>query len=131
MGMSEDRPLRRHVLIIDDNADLAESLGCLLEHYGCQVEIARDGREGVQKAIEWRPDVIFIDIAMPGMSGYEVARELRASLSYQAVLIAQTAYGLPEDRRKALDCGFDEHLIKPAEPARLIQHVANARSFHH
>ena len=65
--------------------------------------------------------MIFIDIAMPGMTGYEVARAIRSTLPYKVVLIAQTAYGSPDDRAMALSCGFDEHLIKPAEPDRLIQ----------
>ncbi len=123
-------PLCRDVLIIDDNADLAESLRCLLQFYGCRVEVARDGREGLRKAIEQKPDVVLLDIAMPGMSGYDVARAIRAALHHSVVLIAQTAYGTPDDRARALSCGFDEHLIKPAEPARLIREIAAARSSH-
>jgi len=115
------------VLIIDDNTDLAGSLRCLLEHHGCRVEIARDGVEGVRKAIDGSPDVVIVDIVMPGITGYEVARLLRQRLSYHAILIAQTAYGSPEDRDTALACGFDEHLIKPAEPNRLIRQVVSAR----
>lgn len=122
--------LRHHVLIIDDNPDLAESLSWLLEFYGCRVEVALDGKEGLRKAIDSRPDVIFIDIAMPGMTGYDVARALRSTLPYEVVLIAQTAYGSPDDRALALSCGFDEHLIKPAEPDCLIRKVAASRSFH-
>ena len=76
-------PLRHHVLIIDDNPDLVESLSCLLEYYGCRVEVAHDGREGLRKAIDGRPDVIFIDIAMPGMTGYDVARAIRSTLRYK------------------------------------------------
>ena len=123
-------PLRHHVLIIDDNLDLVESLSCLLEYYGCRVEVAHVGREGLRKAINGQPDVIFIDIAMPGMSGYDVARAIRSTLRYKAVLIAQTAYGSPDDRAIALSCGFDDHLIKPAEPDCLIRKIAAARSFH-
>ena len=115
------------MLIIDDNTDLAGSLRRLLQHYGCRVEIARDGVEGVHKAIASSPDVIIVDIVMPGMTGYEVARLLRQRLPYHAILIAQTAYGSPEDRDTALASGFDEHLIKPAEPSRLIREVVSAR----
>ena len=122
-------PLHHHVLIIDDNPDLVESLSWLLEYHGCRVEAAHDGREGLRKAIDVRPDVILIDIAMPGMSGYDVARAIRSTLRYKAVLIAQTAYGSPDDRARALACGFDEHLIKPAEPDCLIRKIAAARSF--
>lgn len=122
-------PLCRDVLIIDDNPDLVESLSCLLEYYGCRVEVARDGYEGLRKALERKPDVIFIDIAMPGMTGYDVARAIRSSLPYRAVLIAQTAYGTPDDRAMAIECGFDEHIIKPAEPDRLIREIASVRLF--
>jgi CheY-like chemotaxis protein len=129
MQVSKGQTLHRRVLIIEDNADLAESLRLLLEHYGCLVKTAYCGLEGLRSAIEWRPDVIVIDIALPGMSGYEVARALRSTLTYRATLIAQTAYGLPEDRRKAFDSGFDVHLIKPAEPDCLFRHVADAKTF--
>jgi CheY-like chemotaxis protein len=122
--------LHHHVLIIDDNPDLAESLSWLLQFYGCRVEVALDGREGLRKAINGKPDVILIDIAMPGMTGYDVARTLRSTLSCEAVLIAQTAYGSPDHRALALSCGFNEHLIKPAEPNSLLQKIAAARSFH-
>ena len=115
------------VLIIDDNADLARSLGCLLEHYGCQVETARDGVDGVRKAIASSPDVVIVDLVLPGMTGYEVARLLREKLPYHVILIAQTAYGSSDDRETALACGFDEHLVKPAEPSRLIREVVSAR----
>jgi len=122
-------PLRHHVLIIDDNPDLAESLSWLLEYHGCRVEVAHDGREGLHKAINSQPDVIIIDIALPGMTGYDVARAIRSTLPYKVVLIAQTAYGSPDDRALALSCGFDVHIIKPAEPDRLIREIAGARSF--
>jgi DNA-binding response OmpR family regulator len=120
--------LHQRVLIIDDNPDLAQSLRWLLESYGCRVEVAHDGQHGVHKAITERPDIIFIDIAMPRLSGYDVARAIRSALSDQVVLIAQTAYGTPEDRALALGCGFNEHLIKPADPDVLIRIVAAARS---
>jgi two-component system CheB/CheR fusion protein len=123
--------LARDVLIIDDNADLAQSLRELLQYYGCRVETAADGFEGVRKAISGRFDVIFIDIAMPGMTGYEVARAIRAGFHEPVVLIAQTAYGQPEDFRKAIESGFNEHLIKPVEPSKLIERVAAARSLSH
>jgi CheY-like chemotaxis protein len=120
--------LGRYVLIIDDNADLAQSLCQLLQYYGCRVETAADGFEGVRKAISGRFDVIIIDIAMPGMTGYEVARAIRASFQEPVVLIAQTAYGQPEDFRRAIESGFNEHLIKPVEPSKLVERVAAARS---
>ena len=81
METATNDKLARDVLIIDDNADLAQSLRELLQYYGCRVETAADGFEGVRKAISGRFDVIFIDIAMPGMTGYEVARRNPSRLS--------------------------------------------------
>jgi CheY-like chemotaxis protein len=126
-----DYQLKHHVLIIDDNQDLVESMSCLLEFYGCRVEVALDGRDGLRKAICSQPDVIFLDIAMPGMSGYDVARNIRSSLPYEVVLIAQTAYASSDDRKMALACGFNEHIIKPVEPDCLLRKIAAAPLFEH
>jgi CheY-like chemotaxis protein len=128
-GESEYK-LHHRVLIVDDNSDLARSLTWLLEFHGCRVAVAQDGQEGLRKAIGEKPDVILIDISMPGMSGYDVARAIRSSMPYAVFLIAQTAYGSPDDRAMALASGFDEHLIKPAEPGHLIKLIAGCRAFH-
>ncbi len=117
----------RHVLIIDDNEDLALSQAILLQCCGCHVEVAHDGREGARVATQKPFDVIFIDIGMPGMSGYEVVKAIRAALDDPPVLLAQTAYGRPEDARRSRAAGFDAHLVKPVDPEVIIRHVLQGR----
>jgi len=125
---SKDRvPPGRCVLIIDDNEDLALSQASLLQYYGCRVEVAHDGWEGLRLATQKPHDVVFIDIGLPGMSGYEVVRAIRAALSEPPLLLAQTAYGQPEDVRKSREAGFDAHLIKPVDPSEIIRHVLDGR----
>ncbi len=105
------RPLR--VLVIEDNRDGRETLRTLLELLGHQVETAADGLEGLNRALAWRPDVAVVDIGLPRLDGYQVARQIRASLGRRIVLLAHTGYGRQEDRREALLAGFDAHLVKP------------------
>jgi len=107
-------PSARRVLIIEDNLDSAETLAELLSLAGHDVEIAHDGPAGLQKALSSTPDVVVCDIGLPGMSGYDVARAMRAEPSLAAtLLVALTGYALPEDRQQALRAGFDHHLAKP------------------
>jgi signal transduction histidine kinase/ActR/RegA family two-component response regulator len=111
-------PLR--VLIVEDNPDGRESMCELLEIWGHQVELAENGPQGVEKAFSLRPDVALVDIGLPGLDGNEVARRIRSTLGPQQIcLIAMTGYGQPEDRRRALQAGFDNYLIKPVDPSRL------------
>ncbi|MDG3002201.1 response regulator [Paludisphaera mucosa] len=117
----------RCVLIIDDNEDLALSQASLLQYYGCRVEVAHDGWEGLRLAIQKPHDVVFIDIGLPGMSGYEVVRAIRSALSDPPILLAQTAYGQPEDMRKSREAGFDAHLVKPVDPSEIVRHVLDGR----
>ena len=119
MSRGTDAPASRRVLIVEDNPDGREMLRLLLELYGYQVEEAADGRQAVEKALAWRPEVAVVDIGLPVLDGYEVARRLRAALGGRVVLIALTAYGSPEDRQRAFDAGFDYHLTKPASPYEL------------
>ena len=115
----EERAALR-VLIVEDNPDGRESMRELLEIWGHQVELAENGPQGVEKAFSSRPDVALVDIGLPGIDGNEVARRIRATLDPQQIcLIAMTGYGQPEDRRRALQAGFDNYLIKPIDPARL------------
>lgn len=81
--------------------------------------IAEDGRSGVEKTREWRPDVVLCDLGLPGMNGYEVARALRTEHDGALRLVAVSGYAQEEDVRRAADAGFDAHLAKPADPARL------------
>ena len=108
-----------HILIVEDNPDVRDSLCMLLQLLGYQVEVAANGGEGIRKALASRPEVGVIDIGLPGVDGYEVARRLRAALGSSIRLIAHTAYTQPENRERALQAGFNVFLGKPAEPERL------------
>jgi CheY-like chemotaxis protein len=112
------------VLVVEDNPDGREMLRALLAAWGHQVEAAADGAEGVRKAVAWRPEVAVVDIGLPKVDGYEVARRLRAALHGRVRLIALSGYGTPEDRAEALASGFDVHLTKPADPEVLCRLVA-------
>lgn len=104
----------RRILVIEDMADAADSLRDALEYGGHQVEVAYDGRAGIDKAREFHPDVVLCDIGLPGMDGYEVARALRSEAELSGVhLVAITGYALPEDQRRAVEAGFERHLVKP------------------
>ena len=118
----------RRVLIIEDNADAAESLQMLLELSGFEVTTAADGTSGLETARRFRPDVVLCDIGLPGgLDGYGVARELRSDSAFQSVrLIALTGYGQAEDQRRAYAEGFDLHLTKPVDPVRLKDLLAGA-----
>jgi signal transduction histidine kinase len=112
----------RRVLVVDDNVDAAESLALLLQTDGHVVRIVHDGAAAVAAAREFDPEVVLLDIGLPGMDGYAVATALRADSSLSGVrLIAVSGYGQPEDRRRARDAGFDHHLVKPIEPAALTR----------
>ncbi|HEV2844398.1 MAG TPA: response regulator [Thermoanaerobaculia bacterium] len=114
----EEEPERpRRCLVIEDHVDAAESLALLLQLIGHEVEVAFDAVQGLEAARRFRPEVVLCDIGLPGaMDGYAAARELRADPELRAVyLVALTGYGQEEDRRKALEAGFDSHLTKPAD----------------
>ena len=113
------------ILVVDDNVDAAVSMAMLLRMGGHQVEIEHTGPPALAHAIETRPDVLLLDIGLPGMSGYEVARELRKRPELAGLKIfAMTGYGQEEDRRRSLDAGFDGHLVKPVLPAELFALLA-------
>jgi CheY-like chemotaxis protein len=104
------------VLIVEDNPDAAEALSLLLDVAGAESRIAHDGREALEIAKGERFQLILVDIGLPGMDGYEVARRLRDMPECQtALLAALTGYGRSEDRQKALEAGFAAHLVKPVE----------------
>jgi PAS domain S-box-containing protein len=103
------------VLVVDDNHDAGDSLRMLLELMGAEVRVARDGAEALATFASYRPPAVLLDIGMPGMNGYEVARALRDRHPDAApLLVALTGWGQDEDRRRARDAGFDHHLVKPA-----------------
>jgi PAS domain S-box-containing protein len=109
----------RRVLVVDDNVDAAESLAETLKLAGHEVEVAFDGPTAIDKARLNPPDVVLCDIGLPGMSGYEVARRLRASGANGMQLIAVTGYAQPEDVKNAVDAGFDGHVAKPCDPEEI------------
>jgi PAS domain S-box-containing protein len=115
----------RRVLIADDNRDAAESLAILLQLDGHQVVIAGDGPSAIRLFDEHAPDVAILDVGMPGMSGYEVARCIRATpRGTTTLLVALTGWGQEKDRRESRAAGFDHHLTKPIEPAAVTELVA-------
>lgn len=115
----------RRVVVIDDNADIRESLQMLLAMWGHEVAMAAEGRAGVALVVRDRPDVALIDVGLPGMNGYDVAREIRQSLPKGATkLIAVTGFGQPSDRELAKQAGFDMHLLKPISPEVLQRLLA-------
>jgi PAS domain S-box-containing protein len=110
----------RHILVVDDNADAANSLAMVLELRGHTVRIVYDGPAALQAFESFGPEIVVLDIGMPEMDGYEVARQIRALPHGKSVrLLALTGWGQDEDKRRALEAGFDEHLTKPVEPAFL------------
>ncbi len=103
----------RHVLIVEDNADAREMLQTALSLEGHRVLACEDGARGIEMALLHRPEIVLIDIGLPGVSGYEVALRIRAALGDRVTLVALTGYGQPSDRQQALAAGFDVHLVKP------------------
>ena len=112
----------RRVLIVDDNGDAAETLGTLLETLGAVVAVVNSGRSALSAFDTFRPDTVLLDIGMPEMDGYEVARRLRALPNHPDVqLIALTGWGQHHDQRRARAAGFDHHMVKPPDIVRLRQ----------
>jgi signal transduction histidine kinase len=115
---ADSRPLR--ILVADDNVDAAQSLADLLAAHGHETQVAHDGPRALQAAIACRPNVVFLDIGMPGMSGYEVARQMRAmELLKDSTLVAVTGWGAADDRARAREAGFDTHFTKPVAPEEI------------
>jgi signal transduction histidine kinase/CheY-like chemotaxis protein len=117
------RTPKRRVLIVEDIADSRKALRVLLQLCGHVVEVAEDGLEGVEKAVRTRPEIALVDIGLPKLDGYQVAREIRSSLGASIRLIALTGYGQPDDQQRALEAGFDLHLTKPVDPQHLFQSI--------
>jgi len=123
----ETIPLR--ILVVDDSADSAESMGMILSMGGHEVRTALDSGEAERIALEFRPDVVLLDIGLPGTDGYEVARRLRSEPTLQGIyVVAVTGYGQDEDRKRSEEAGFHAHLVKPVDPATLRVVMAAARN---
>jgi CheY-like chemotaxis protein len=124
--MRPNPAVSRRILVVDDNEDSAESLTLLLRLQGHLVESAHDGRHALEAAEQFRPDVILLDLGMPGMSGYEVCQEIRKQpWGGKMLLLAQTGWGQDQDRQRTKDAGFDGHLTKPIDHARLEEILTN------
>ena len=125
----DERPLhankRRRVVVIEDNDDIRQTLTSILQGWGHDVAAEADGRAGLARVLDTKPDVALVDLGLPGMSGYDVARRIRAETADGAVrLIAITGYGQPADRERAIEAGFDAHLLKPVAPEILARELA-------
>jgi signal transduction histidine kinase/DNA-binding response OmpR family regulator len=119
---------RRRVLVVDDNADSARSLAMLLEMGGHEVRLCFDGPSSLKEVERFLPEVVLLDIGLPGMDGLSVARALRArGFSPRPVLVALTGYGQAEDVQRSYEAGFDHHLVKPADPQALTALLASLR----
>jgi len=115
----------RRILVVDDNVDGATMLGMMLSFYGHDTRSAFSGPEALEVAAGFNPEVIFLDIGLPGMDGYEVARRIRADPQRKyVVLVAVTGWGSEADRLRSKNAGFDEHLTKPVEPRALEEVLA-------
>jgi CheY-like chemotaxis protein len=122
--MSSPAPAGRSILIIEDNADARDALRVLLELEGHVVEAAGEGLQALDLARAKDPDIALVDIGLPGIDGYEIARRVRARDARRPVLIALTGYGQPEDRQRAAEAGFDDVLVKPVDPTALANLLA-------
>jgi CheY-like chemotaxis protein len=105
---------------VDDNEDAADTLELVLRHMGVQVRVAYDGKTALEQFALLRPSVVFLDIGMPEMDGYELARQLRARFAdTKTMIVGLSGWGQEEDLRRGRDAGFDHHLIKPADISTL------------
>jgi CheY-like chemotaxis protein len=110
------------VLLCDDNPDVIASLALLLESEGVATALSHAGRTCIDKARQWRPHLVFIDIGLPDMTGYEVAREIRQmDFGNDVTLVAYTGYGEAEDVQRAAQAGFDTHMKKGTDPVLLVE----------
>ena len=118
--MSHAEHETRRILVVDDNADAAESLGMLLEARGDEVRIAYDGIEALDIEAAFHPQVVLLDIGMPRLSGYDVAKRIRAGRGGGVLLIAITGWGQEDDRDRAREAGFNHHFTKPVDFETLL-----------
>jgi two-component system CheB/CheR fusion protein len=117
------------VLVVDDCEDMCASTAALLKLWGHDTRVAKDGAAALECAMIFRPDVVLLDLSMPGMDGHEVARHLRRQMvSAQPLLISLSGYGGADQSRRALEAGCDLHMIKPAEPEELRRLLESHRN---
>jgi signal transduction histidine kinase/CheY-like chemotaxis protein len=128
-GEGSRPPASLRILVVENDSQAAESLAMLLGTWGYEVRVAYDGPTALDVAADWRPHAVLLDIGMPGMDGYEVARHLREQEGMEeAIIIAVTGYGEEEDRQRAKEVGFDYHMVKPVPPQDLKELLALAEA---
>src|ERR1700742_2276367 len=126
--MTDTKVTPRRVLIVDDNEDAANSLAMVLKLGGHETASVYTAADALQRVAAFKPDVVLLDIGLPGMNGYEVAQKIRELPGLRDIrLIAVTGYGRSDDRQRARDAGFDDHLTKPVEYAVLQRTLERAR----
>jgi CheY-like chemotaxis protein len=112
-------------LVVDDNHDAADSLAMFLKFLGATVRVAYDGAAAIEMVDKSQPEIVLLDIGMPMLDGYEVARRLRAlPEGRNLLLVAMTGWGQEEDKRRTAQAGFDHHLVKPVDPVKLEKLLA-------
>ena len=121
MATAQAPTTSKKVLVVDDNTDAADSLATLLGVMGYEVRIAYDGPEAIEAADEFRPAVALLDIGLPKLSGYDIARHVREKQGADVLLVAITGWGQEDDRRRAREAGFDHHFTKPADFDQLLK----------
>jgi len=124
--METHSPDPRRIMVVDDNLDSAETMAELVRIWGYDVRTAHDGPAALETARTFRPHVVLLDVGLPGMDGYELARRLRAEGLAGELLVSVTGYGQEDDRRRAEEAGFDHHLTKPVDPDTLMRLVSQA-----
>jgi CheY-like chemotaxis protein len=124
--MDSDRRTLR-VLVVEDFPDTAETIAAILRYGGHEVRIAPDGEEALNAAQSWQPDVVLLDIGLPKVDGWEVAKRLRRRAGRHALVIAVTGYGTPDDFQRSGEAGIDLHLLKPADPELLLSMLERFR----
>ena len=119
----------RRILIVDDNEDSSESLMMLLAEWGHDVRTAPDAERALEEARSFRPQMMFVDIGLPGMNGYQLARAVRGMPGMEdVVLVAVTGYGRDEDRKASMDAGFDDHWVKPIDLGELSSFTSGSHA---
>jgi CheY-like chemotaxis protein len=127
--MTQSKASPRRVLIVDDNEDAANSLAMILKLSGHETASVYTAMDALERAVSFRPDVVLLDIGLPGMDGYEVAQKMRELPGLADIrLVAVTGYGRSDDRLRARDAGFDDHLTKPVEFAVLDRALTGVRA---
>jgi len=126
--MTQSKAPPRRVLIVDDNEDAANSLAMILKLSGHETTPVYTAEDALERASTFKPDVVLLDIGLPGMDGYEVAQKMRELPGLRGIrLVALTGYGRSDDRLRAREAGFDDHLTKPVEFAVLDRALAAVR----